>query len=188
MLNYEYRNATTTDETATMVTMTLTPQMLVRLAEIPDEFKEKGDRDDPTRLCNSWKGAPDSDKIELKKLVTDLDMGGKLTAGQIKKEYPKFRIYTTSCLTNSVGNYRRKAKDAVVKRGVSKLFSRVFFVLPVLYTNNYSILYYPTRSGKARRRWRGLKTPRHCEVAAQELCIGSRVPPFPSGSPQEDCP
>ena len=95
--------------------------MLQRLAKIDSKFKEKGDEDDNTRLCNSWKGALDADKIELEKIVTDKDMGAKMSAGKIKEEFPKYRIYTTACMQNAIGNYRKKATNAINKREESKL-------------------------------------------------------------------
>ena len=63
-----------------VVNTELTESMLNRLAKIPSKYKESGDEDDKTRLCNSWKGALKEDKIELEKLSTDPDTGGKLTA------------------------------------------------------------------------------------------------------------
>ena len=98
----------------------LTDSMLQRLTKILSKFKEAGAEDDGTRLCNSWKGALNEDKIELEKIVTDKDMGGKMSAGKIKEEYPKFKIYTTACIQNAIGNYRKKAKEAIKKREDSK--------------------------------------------------------------------
>ena len=106
-----------------VVDTALTDSMLQRLTKIKSKHKEPGDEADGTRLCNSWKGALAEDKIELEKLVTDPDMGlMKAGAGKIKEEHPKFRIYTTPCIQNAMGIYRKKKKDAVKKRAESKLF------------------------------------------------------------------
>jgi len=103
-----------------VVNTTLTTSMLQRLAKIESKYKEKGKEDDPTRLCNSWKGALDDDKLELEKLVTDMDLAGKLSAGKIKEECPKCNIYTTACVQNALGNYKQKAKKAIDDRSESK--------------------------------------------------------------------
>ena len=103
-----------------VVDSALTEQMLQRLKRIEPQFKESGNDDDPTRLCKAWKGALPEDKVELETLVTDVDMAGKLSAGKIKEEYPKYRIYTTACIQNAIGNYRKKAKKAVESRSASK--------------------------------------------------------------------
>ncbi|KAL3937184.1 MAG: hypothetical protein SGARI_002248 [Bacillariaceae sp.] len=99
-----------------MVDTNLTESMLARLAKIKDKYKEQGDENDPTRLVSSWKGAPEEEKNELVKIVTDPDMGGKMSASKVKEEYPKFRIYTTKCLQTAIGNARTKAREAIKKR------------------------------------------------------------------------
>jgi len=105
-----------------VVDTSLTESMLLRLKRIDSKYKEKGADDDGARLCCSWKGALDEDKIELEKLVTDPDIAGKMSAGKIKEECPKCRIYTAACIQNALGNCRRKAKKAVDDRSESKCF------------------------------------------------------------------
>jgi hypothetical protein len=107
------------------VSTRLTNSMLQHLARIPQRYKEKGDANDETQLCNSWKGALNEDKIELEKLVIDPDIGGKLSAGMIKQEYTKYQIYTTACMQNSIRNYCQKAKEAIKKRSESKLYQLI---------------------------------------------------------------
>jgi len=104
-----------------VVNTTLTESMLARLAKIPESFKENGEPGDPTRLVSSWKGALDEDKVELEKIVTDKDLGAAFSATKIKEEYPKFRIYTTACIQNAIGNYRKEAKEIIDDRAESKL-------------------------------------------------------------------
>lgn len=103
-----------------VVDSSLTEAMLQRLSRIPSKYKESGDPDDPTRLCKAWKGALPEDKEELERLVTDDKLAGKLSAGKIKEEYPKYRIYLTTCIQNAIGNYRKKKKNAVETRESSK--------------------------------------------------------------------
>jgi len=106
------------------VDTSLTKSMLKRLTRTEDKYKEKSPiENDPTRLCKSWTGALPEDKKELEKMVTDPDIAGKMTAGKIKEEYPKYRIYTTGCIQNAIGNYRKKMKKAINDREESKCFS-----------------------------------------------------------------
>lgn len=117
------KNHITTTNTMPVDT-TLTPAMLARLARIDEKYLEDkvegSDEKDPTRLCKSWLGALPEDKAELEKMVVDPDLAGKMSAGKIKEEYPKYRIYTTACVQNAIGNYRKKCNDAVKKREESK--------------------------------------------------------------------
>lgn len=103
-----------------VVDTSLTEAMLQRLTRIADKYRESGDLNDPTRLCKLWKGALREDKDELERLVTDIKLAGKLSAGRIKEEYPKYRIYTTGCIQNAIGNYRKKAKKETEDRDTSK--------------------------------------------------------------------
>jgi len=102
------------------VDTSLTKAMLNRLTRIDDEHREKapagGNPKDPSRLCNSWKGALAEDKVEPERFATDPDIAGKLTAGKIREEHPKCRIYTAACMQNAIGNCRKKAKKAVDDR------------------------------------------------------------------------
>ena len=103
------------------VDTSLTDSMLKRLTKIDSKFREDGDENDPTRLCNAWGGALNEDKLELEKLVTDMESeGGTMGASKIKEEYPKYRIYSTRALQNALGNYRTKAREAIKKRAESK--------------------------------------------------------------------
>ena len=108
-----------------VVDTTLTESMLQRLAKIDSRFKEDGDADDPTRLVKSWGGALKEDKEELERLVQDDKLAGKLTASKIKEEYPKYRIYLTSCIQCAIGNYRKKKRKAIEKRSQSKYSFRI---------------------------------------------------------------
>lgn len=119
----------------------LTDSMLQRLATIDDKYRQDGDPNDNTRLCNSWRGAIDSDKVELKKIATDVDLAGRLTVSKIRKENPKFSIYTTACMQNAVSNYRRQAKQAIEKREDSKFAIVPCFVFFLFSTaTNYACL------------------------------------------------
>ena len=96
----------------------LTPDLLEKLAKIPDQCREKGpagNPNDPTRLCNSWKGAALADKKMLDTLLTDNPESGPggITAATLKRDCACFRIYTNDILHASIGNWRKQYKKRV---------------------------------------------------------------------------
>ena len=104
-----------------VVDTTLTESMLLRLSKIDDQYKEDGDKNDPTRLVKSWAGAPKDEKREIERIVQDAhESKMKITASKIKEDYPKYRIYLTACLQCAIGNARQKIRKATEARAKCK--------------------------------------------------------------------
>ena len=98
----------------------LTDELKEKLAQIPDECREKGPPDnpnDPTRLCNKWRGALKEDKEMFNTLMNS---NPKQTVKLLQANHTCFRIYTKDAVQSAVGNWRRKYKKEVEARANSK--------------------------------------------------------------------
>ena len=90
----------------------LTDKMKERLAQCENEYREKGDPNDNTRLIISWKGANEKEVTLLKSLLQEDPEYYKKVNNILNKHYETFGVFKKKVLTQTVQNIKNAERNA----------------------------------------------------------------------------